>query len=86
MIYQGKTPISLSLKKKKGCFSGEKYLINVEKNGYVPDQYYLDTTLSVWYFGNLLFGGLIGMLIVDPITGSMWKFDEENVMLNLSKK
>lgn len=29
-----------------------------------------------WYIGNLLFGGLIGMLIVDPATGAMYKLDD----------
>lgn len=28
--------------------------------------------LSPWYFGNIVFGGLIGLVIVDPITGAMW--------------
>lgn len=28
--------------------------------------------LSPWYFGNIVFGGLIGLFIVDPITGAMW--------------
>ena len=27
-------------------------------------------------FGNLLFGGVIGMLIVDPATGAMWKLED----------
>lgn len=26
-----------------------------------------------WYWGNILFGGLIGMLAVDPATGAMYK-------------
>lgn len=36
-----------------------------------------------WYMGNLLFGGFIGFLIVDPATGAMWKLDD-NVYGNLS--
>ena len=27
-----------------------------------------------WYIGNILFGGLIGMIIVDPATGDMWDY------------
>ena len=27
--------------------------------------------------GNILFGGLIGILIVDPITGAMWTLPDE---------
>ena len=29
-----------------------------------------------WYAGNILIGGLLGLLIIDPATGSMWKLDE----------
>jgi hypothetical protein len=33
----------------------------------------LTAKINGWYFGNLLFGGIIvGMLIVDPATGAMW--------------
>ena len=30
--------------------------------------------------GNLVFGGLIGYIIVDPLTGAMWKLDERFVV------
>jgi hypothetical protein len=35
----------------------------------------LKATLSGWYFGNIIFGGLIGMLAVDPATGAMWNIE-----------
>jgi hypothetical protein len=28
-------------------------------------------TINGWYFGNLAFGEMIGMLVVDPLTGAM---------------
>lgn len=43
----------------------------------------LSADISGWYFGNILFGGLIGMLIVDPATGAMWKLPE-NVNASVS--
>ncbi|KGQ53534.1 hypothetical protein IO44_11000, partial [Gallibacterium anatis str. Avicor] len=30
-----------------------------------------------WYIGNILFGGIVGLLIVDPITGAMYKLPPE---------
>jgi len=42
--------------------------------------------LSGWYWGNILFGGLIGVLIVDPITGKMWKLPTDDITVNLSQK
>jgi len=36
--------------------------------------------VSAWYVaGNFVFGGLIGWLIVDPLTGGMWTISPENV-------
>jgi hypothetical protein len=36
----------------------------------------ISASINGWYVGNLLFGGLIGFLIVDPATGAMWKLDD----------
>jgi hypothetical protein len=40
--------------------------------GYEPAEVQLKPSLSGWYFGNILFGGLIGMVAVDPNTGAMF--------------
>ena len=38
----------------------------------------LDTSLDGWYLGgNLLFGGLLGYLVIDPLTGAMYKLPDE---------
>ncbi len=44
----------------------------------------IDSSLSGWYIGNLLFGGIVGLLIVDPATGAMWKLPE-NTSTSLTK-
>ena len=46
------------------------------KDGYGEFVYELTPSLNGWYIGNLLFGGLIGFLIVDPLTGAMYRFDD----------
>ena len=84
-VYRGYAPNSVQLKKKAGFFSGETYMISARKAGYLPTEAQLDTGLSGWYWGNILLGGLIGMLIVDPATGSMWTFDEDVVYLNMHR-
>jgi hypothetical protein len=39
-----------------------------------------------WYLGgNLLFGGSIGYLIVDPVTGAMWTLAPEDINVTLKK-
>lgn len=40
--------------------------------------------LDGWYFGNILIGGLLGMLIIDPATGAMWKIETEFLNETLS--
>lgn len=37
-----------------------------------PVTFDINPKLSPWYVGNVVFGGLIGLLIVDPLTGAMW--------------
>ena len=35
--------------------------------------------MNGWYFGNILFGGLIGMIAVDPATGAMYTLQPKAV-------
>lgn len=88
-IFEGKTPTALPLEKKKGYFSGKKYTVKISKEGYAAHAVTVDTRVNGWYIGgNLIFGGLIGWLIVDPATGAMWTLDtnEVNVTLEASKQ
>ncbi len=83
-IFEGKTPTMISLEKKKGFFSGKKYRVTLSKEGFKDHSVVVDTRVGGWYVGgNLLFGGLIGWLIVDPATGAMWTLttNEINAML-----
>lgn len=34
------------------------------------------STLDGWYFGNIVFGGLLGILVIDPYTGAMYRLPE----------
>lgn len=84
-IHQGVTPQVVPLKAGAGYFKGEKYQISFTPAGKKtkPVTFTLDTTLDGWYLGgNLLFGGLVGYLIVDPLTGAMYKLPE-NFIANL---
>ena len=78
VVYKGKTPATVYLKTAKtGYFNPEKYLIKASKKGYSTQYTPIDYHISNWYwFGNIVFGGLIGWLIVDPITGEMYHLDE----------
>lgn len=77
VIHSGNTPSTVTLKSGKGYFSGQTYTLRFKKPGYGDRIVTVDSSLSGWYWGNILFGGLIGMLIVDPATGAMFKLPEQ---------
>jgi hypothetical protein len=76
-VASGTTPSTITLKSGAGFFEGADYTVEATGHGSVP----VVSKLNGWYWGNLLFGGLIGMLIVDPATGAMWKLPE-TIQLN----
>ena len=45
----------------------------------------VSSSLNGWYWGNILVGGLIGMLIVDPISGAMYEIDNPSLTFNMSR-
>ena len=72
-IYTGNTPAVLSLKAGNGFFSKAGYQVTFEKEGYDTKVVPIEFKLDAWYFGNVIFGGLVGLLIVDPATGAMFR-------------
>ena len=69
---------------KRGYFKGQAYRLKFELTGYQPAEVVVRPALSGWYFGNIVFGGLIGMLVVDPITGSMWNLTPDKIEQSLT--
>lgn len=83
IVFRGKTPTTVTLKASAGFFKGENYTVIFKKEGYAPHTAQIERGVDGWYiFGNLLFGGLIGWLIVDPATGAMWTL--KNLHVDLS--
>ena len=75
-IHSGTTPVSLTLKRGAGYFKPETYTVSYSKDGFTTQDITITGTMSGWYIGNLLFGGVIGMLAVDPVTGAMYIFPD----------
>jgi len=78
-VFAGKTPLVTKLKSGSGFFSKESYTVVMTYKGIEKRTINLECSVNGWYFGNLLIGGLIGMLIVDPATGAMYKLDRNEV-------
>lgn len=84
VIINAKTPHSATLKRGTGFFSKAKYRVVIEKEGYQSKEIKIEGRPNGWYLGgNLIFGGLIGWLIVDPATGAMWTLEPKDIDANL---
>ena len=74
-IASGVTPATITLAASDGYFKPAKYTVEFRRKG-VLQSVPLTAKVDGWYFGNILFGGLIGLLIVDPATGAMWSLKD----------
>lgn len=72
----GTTPLMTDLKRKK------RHTIKIQKDGYLEETRSTKRGFNWWYVGNVLFGGIIG-LIVDPCTGAMYKIDPDEINATL---
>jgi len=79
LILTNTTPFVAQLPMKYGYFKAQNYRLEFEMPGHAPTVVNLDSSVSGWYFANLVFGGLIGMLIVDPLTGAMYNLEPEKI-------
>ncbi|HCB44352.1 MAG TPA: hypothetical protein DHW73_11305 [Pseudomonas sp.] len=76
VIHQGTTPATVSLESGDGYFKKARYNLEFSKEGYQDQRLSMQGDLDGWYWGNILFGGLIGWFVVDPVTGAMYKLPE----------
>jgi uncharacterized protein YceK len=83
-VHSGTTPATFQLARGAGYFRAESYTIKLQKDGFAAKEINVTGNINGWYFGNILIGGLIGMLAVDPLTGAMYSFPD-NVSAQLEK-
>ena len=86
-VFIPRRPNFTVIKKSDGYFSGESYNLVFEKDGYIPQTKVIESHVNGWYaFGNFFFGGLIGWLLVDPISGAMYKLEPKEFNIHLEKE
>lgn len=80
VLANGMTPATVRLPRGEGYFKGANYEVAVARQGYKDESVgvYAQQTGS-YLAGNLLLGGLLGWLVVDPATGAMWELDTRSV-------
>ena len=79
LVATKESPAVVPLERSTGYFSGQEYRIVIQKPGYKSTEVRVRATVNGWYFGNLLIGGAIGMLIVDPLTGAMFTLKPDQI-------
>ncbi|MCK4359363.1 MAG: hypothetical protein KAW92_11620 [Candidatus Cloacimonetes bacterium] len=82
VIVNGKeyiTPTVIKLKK------GTEYELEFTKEGYEPVTMKIDKEFDTWVIGNLILGGPVG-LVIDFLSGAMYKLTPDEVNAQLTKK
>ena len=74
----GKTPFEMKLTRKS------EHSVMIKLDGYQTYETKLTKKFNAWYIGNILFGGLIG-IIVDPITGAIYNLSSNDINAQMSK-
>jgi len=75
-IFRGTTPTIAVLRSGDGYFSAAHYSLHFSGESSEERTTMLSPAIDPWYIGNLIFGSLIGFLIVDPATGAMFKLPD----------
>lgn len=86
-VFKGTTPTSVTLPKSTGkYFGGKSFTVSISKEGYATQTIPVTSSANAWYIGgNIVFGGLIGWLVVDPLNGNMYTLSPEAVNSTLTK-
>ena len=65
-IHHGVSPFRVPLRRGRGYFTLASYTLTAEAPSLPPRNREISANLNPWYIGNIVFGGLIGFLVVDP--------------------
>jgi hypothetical protein len=75
-VDKGSTPTIVNLERKNN------YAVKIQLDGYLPFETNIVKKVDGWIAGNIVFGGLIG-LIVDAASGGMYKLSPEQIASEL---
>ena len=75
---RGQTPAIIKLQR------GQSHLIEIKKEGYETYRITTGKSLTGWFWGNLLCGGLVGM-VIDLASGNAYDIEPDIVFAQMSK-
>lgn len=80
VVYEGTTPTTVRLQRGDGYFRSQNYRVTfTASNGATKTVSITSSVNGAYIFGNILLGGFIGWLIVDPISGGMYNLRPRNL-------
>lgn len=85
VVESGVTPKTVRLPAGSPYFRKNNYIIKYSMPGYDENNELIESRLDGWYWANFAIGGLIGMVIIDPLTGAMYMIPVEYVNTTLNK-
>jgi hypothetical protein len=74
----GKTPATIKLQR------GKSHFFEISKSGYETYKMTTGNSITGWFWGNLLCGGIIG-IVIDLATGNAFDVDPDNINVTLAK-
>lgn len=83
LVFEGTTPSLVVLDASEGYFQRADYMITLSKPGYFEKQVHLQAQLDGWYLMNFFGGGVLGFLIIDPMTGNMWTIRQKAINVQM---
>lgn len=78
-IKEGTTPEIVRLKAHGGYFKRGVYRVDLTMPEHEPAAAYITARVDGWYWVNLLLFPVVGMLVVDPLSGSMYTLRKQMV-------
>ena len=76
MVASAETPAVVTLRRGDSFFRPARYTAKITKPGYETAQVPIKAGLNPWVLGNVVFGGVAG-LVVDPFTGAGYRLPSE---------
>jgi hypothetical protein len=80
-VFQGVIPCTVNLKNAAGYFQKGIYTFDVSK-GTEKQTQTITASMNPWYAGNLCFGHFLGFFLIDPLTGAMYKIEQQYINFN----
>jgi len=86
-VFESKNlPETARLKRGAGYFKSSEYVVKMSKEGSDTLKTTIESNVNlIPYLGNIYTGGIIGMVIVDPASGAMWRLDADILEADFDK-